>query len=86
MDAIDLVSLLTVPLLWGGTIVRKHARRGYDLVRIKIARIFSFLRNTSPARRPVSFSMLKEICASSPESTMSIAANVTHDFYASSFR
>jgi ATP-binding cassette subfamily B protein len=39
------VSLLTVPMLWVLTNwFRKHARRGYDLVRIKIARIFSFLQ------------------------------------------
>ncbi|HEX3143437.1 MAG TPA: ABC transporter ATP-binding protein [Pyrinomonadaceae bacterium] len=39
------VTLLTVPMLWLATNwFRKHARRGYDLVRIKIARIFSFLQ------------------------------------------
>ncbi len=39
------VTLLTVPMLWAATNwFRKNARRGYDLVRIKIARIFSFLQ------------------------------------------
>jgi ATP-binding cassette subfamily B multidrug efflux pump len=39
------VTLLTVPMLFAATNwFRKHARRGYDLVRIKIARIFSFLQ------------------------------------------
>ncbi|HYW74916.1 MAG TPA: ABC transporter ATP-binding protein [Pyrinomonadaceae bacterium] len=42
---LTLVTLLTVPMLWLATNwFRKHARRGYDLVRIKIARIFSFLQ------------------------------------------
>ncbi|HYX31281.1 MAG TPA: ABC transporter ATP-binding protein, partial [Pyrinomonadaceae bacterium] len=37
--------LLTVPMLWVATNwFRKNARRGYDLVRIKIARIFAFLQ------------------------------------------
>src|SRR5258707_6979298 len=41
---LTLVTLLTVPMLFAATNwFRKHARRGYDLVRIKIARIFSFL-------------------------------------------
>jgi len=46
MDArLTLVTLLTVPMLFAATNwFRKHARRGYDLVRIKIARIFSFLQ------------------------------------------
>jgi ATP-binding cassette subfamily B protein len=39
------VTLLTVPLLFVATNwFRKHARRGYDLVRIKVAHIFSFLQ------------------------------------------
>src|SRR5436853_5159441 len=42
---LTLVSLLTVPMLFAATTwFRKNARRGYDLVRIKIARIFSFLQ------------------------------------------
>src|SRR5215471_11776842 len=42
---LTLVTLLTVPMLFVATNwFRKHARRGYDLVRIKIARIFSFLQ------------------------------------------
>ena len=42
---LTLVSLLTVPMLFGATSwFRKGARRGYDLVRIKIARIYSFLQ------------------------------------------
>jgi ATP-binding cassette subfamily B protein len=42
---LTLITLLTVPMLWAATNwFRKHARRGYDLVRIKIARIFSFLQ------------------------------------------
>src|SRR5580765_4162256 len=42
---LTLVTLLTVPMLFAATNwFRKHARRGYDLVRIKIARIFSFLQ------------------------------------------
>src|SRR6185436_13481203 len=46
MDArLTFVTLLTVPMLFAATNwFRKHARRGYDLVRIKIARIFSFLQ------------------------------------------
>jgi ATP-binding cassette subfamily B multidrug efflux pump len=46
MDArLTLVTLLTVPMLFAATNwFRKNARRGYDLVRIKIARIFSFLQ------------------------------------------
>jgi ATP-binding cassette, subfamily B, multidrug efflux pump len=42
---LTLVTLLTVPMLFAATNwFRRHARRGYDLVRIKIARIFSFLQ------------------------------------------
>jgi ATP-binding cassette subfamily B multidrug efflux pump len=42
---LTLVSLLTVPMLVAATTwFRKGARRGYDLVRIKIARIYSFLQ------------------------------------------
>ena len=42
---LTLVTLLTVPMLFAATNwFRKNARRGYDLVRIKIARIFSFLQ------------------------------------------
>jgi ATP-binding cassette subfamily B protein len=42
---LTLVTLLTVPMLFAATTwFRKNARRGYDLVRIKIARIFSFLQ------------------------------------------
>src|SRR5205814_10593197 len=42
---LTLITLLTVPMLFAATNwFRKHARRGYDLVRIKIARIFSFLQ------------------------------------------
>jgi ATP-binding cassette subfamily B protein len=42
---LTLITLLTVPLLFVATNwFRKHARSGYDLVRIKIARIFSFLQ------------------------------------------
>ncbi|HSQ24796.1 MAG TPA: ABC transporter ATP-binding protein [Pyrinomonadaceae bacterium] len=42
---LTLVTLLTVPMLFAATTwFRKGARRGYDLVRIKIARIYSFLQ------------------------------------------
>jgi ATP-binding cassette subfamily B multidrug efflux pump len=42
---LTLITLTTVPLLFAATNwFRKHARRGYDLVRIKIAHIFSFLQ------------------------------------------
>ena len=42
---LTLVTLLTVPMLFAATTwFRKGARKGYDLVRIKIARIFSFLQ------------------------------------------
>src|SRR5215510_384279 len=42
---LTLVSLLTVPLLFGATTwFRKGARKGYDLVRTRIARIFAFLQ------------------------------------------
>src|SRR5205814_3078026 len=42
---LTLITLLTVPMLFAATTwFRKNARRGYDLVRIKIARIFSFLQ------------------------------------------
>jgi ATP-binding cassette subfamily B protein len=42
---LTLVALLTVPLLFAATTwFRKHARRGYDLVRTKLARINSFLQ------------------------------------------
>src|SRR6478672_1258315 len=42
---LTLITLLTVPMLFAATNwFRKHARRGYDLVRIKVARIFSFLQ------------------------------------------
>src|SRR3989440_23508 len=42
---LTLVTLLTVPMLFAATNwFRMHARRGYDLVRIKIARIYSFLQ------------------------------------------
>ncbi|HYE16235.1 MAG TPA: ABC transporter ATP-binding protein [Pyrinomonadaceae bacterium] len=42
---LTLVALVTVPLLFVATTwFRKHARRGYDLVRMKLARINSFLQ------------------------------------------
>ncbi|HVF57001.1 MAG TPA: ABC transporter ATP-binding protein [Pyrinomonadaceae bacterium] len=42
---LTLVTLVTVPLLFIATTwFRKHARRGYDLVRTKLARINSFLQ------------------------------------------
>ncbi len=42
---LTLVALVTVPLLFAATTwFRKHARRGYDLVRTKLARINSFLQ------------------------------------------
>ena len=42
---LTLVTLLTVPMLFVATTwFRKGARKGYDLVRIKIARIYSFLQ------------------------------------------
>src|SRR5260370_7699376 len=42
---LTLMTLLTVPMLLGATTwFRKGARRGFDLVRIKIARIYSFLQ------------------------------------------
>ena len=46
MDArLTLVTLLTVPMLFAATTwFRRGARRGYDLVRTRIARIFAFLQ------------------------------------------
>jgi ATP-binding cassette, subfamily B, multidrug efflux pump len=46
MDArLTLVTLLTVPLLWAATTwFRKGARKGYDMVRTRIARINAFLQ------------------------------------------
>src|SRR5437588_2891267 len=42
---LTLVSLLTVPMLFAATTwFRKGARRGYDLVRTRVARIFAFLQ------------------------------------------
>src|SRR6267378_3109413 len=42
---LTLVTLLTVPLLFSATTwFRKHARRGYDMVRTRIARINAFLQ------------------------------------------
>ena len=42
---LTLVSLLTVPLLFAATTwFRKGARRGYDMVRTRIARIYAFLQ------------------------------------------
>lgn len=42
---LTLIALLTVPMLVGATSwFRKGARRGFDLTRIKIARIYSFLQ------------------------------------------
>lgn len=42
---LTLITLLTVPMLFAATAwFRKGARRGFDLVRIKIARIYSFLQ------------------------------------------
>ncbi|MET0624452.1 MAG: ABC transporter ATP-binding protein [Pyrinomonadaceae bacterium] len=42
---LTLVALITVPLLFAATTwFRNHARRGYDLVRTKLARINSFLQ------------------------------------------
>ena len=42
---LTLITLLTVPMLFVATAwFRKGARRGFDLVRIKIARIYSFLQ------------------------------------------
>jgi ATP-binding cassette subfamily B protein len=46
MDAqLTLVTLLTIPMLWAATTwFRKGARRGYDMVRTRIARINAFLQ------------------------------------------
>jgi ATP-binding cassette, subfamily B, multidrug efflux pump len=42
---LTLVTLLTVPMLWAATTwFRKGARRGYDMVRTRIARINAFLQ------------------------------------------
>src|SRR5438874_4515138 len=42
---LTLISLLTVPMLFAATTwFRKGARRGYDLVRTRVARIFAFLQ------------------------------------------
>ncbi len=42
---LTLITLLTVPLLFAATTwFRKGARRGYDLVRTRLARIYSFLQ------------------------------------------
>ena len=42
---LTLVALVTVPLLFAATTwFRKHARRGYDMVRTRLARINSFLQ------------------------------------------
>src|SRR6185295_18553141 len=42
---LTLITLLTVPMLFAATTwFRKGARKGFDLVRIKIARIYSFLQ------------------------------------------
>ncbi len=42
---LTLVTLLTIPMLWAATTwFRKGARRGYDLVRTRVARINSFLQ------------------------------------------
>src|SRR5918911_1497388 len=42
---LTLVALITVPLLFAATTwFRKHARRGYDMVRTRLARINSFLQ------------------------------------------
>src|SRR6476620_1090221 len=42
---ITLVTLLTVPMLWAATTwFRKGARKGYDMVRTRIARINAFLQ------------------------------------------
>ncbi|HYP53607.1 MAG TPA: ABC transporter ATP-binding protein, partial [Pyrinomonadaceae bacterium] len=42
---LTLITLVTVPLLFAATTwFRKHARRGYDLVRTKLARINAFLQ------------------------------------------
>jgi ATP-binding cassette subfamily B multidrug efflux pump len=42
---LTLVTLVTVPLLFSATTwFRKHARRGYDLVRTRVARINAFLQ------------------------------------------
>ena len=51
---LTLVSLVTVPLLFAATVwFRKHARRGYDLVRTKLARINSFLQEHLSGAREV---------------------------------
>jgi len=42
---LTLVALVTVPMLFAATLwFRQHARRGYDMVRTKLARINSFLQ------------------------------------------
>ena len=42
---LTLVALVTVPMLFAATLwFREHARRGYDMVRTKLARINSFLQ------------------------------------------
>jgi ATP-binding cassette subfamily B protein len=42
---LTLVTLITVPMLFGATTwFRKHARRGYDMVRTRVARLNAFLQ------------------------------------------
>src|SRR5688500_17533406 len=42
---LTLISLLTVPMLFAATTwFRKGARRGFDMVRTRVARIFAFLQ------------------------------------------
>src|SRR5438132_3865514 len=42
---LTLVTLLTVPMLFAATIwFRKGARKGYDMVRTRVARIYAFLQ------------------------------------------
>jgi ATP-binding cassette subfamily B multidrug efflux pump len=51
---LTLVALVTVPLLFAATLwFRKHARRGYDLVRTKLARINSYLQEHLSGAREV---------------------------------
>src|SRR5206468_7340228 len=50
---LTLVTLLTVPMLFAATTwFRKGARRGYDLVRITIARIYSLLQEHFSGAQP----------------------------------
>jgi ABC-type multidrug transport system fused ATPase/permease subunit len=84
---LTVVTLLTIPMLWAATTwFRKGARRGYDMVRTRVARITLFRRNTSPAhRRYRSSTPRRSHCAAWASTTICARQISTQSFTMRSF-